>query len=178
MTLHLVRHPPVARGWQKRCYGQSDPGLSRAGAAMVGPLVDQLAVLDPAVVIHSDMRRTRAVAEPLVLLLGRDSIASPLWRERDFGAWEGTSWHRIYRETGNAMDGMTDDPHRFRPGGGETTAELAARIAQAISKLPDAERIVVITHGGPIACAVAHYKGIPLHELASLVPGTCSITTL
>lgn len=39
-ALILVRHPPVNLARQKRCYGQSDPALSRAGQAMIAPLVD------------------------------------------------------------------------------------------------------------------------------------------
>ena len=136
MMLHLVRHPPVAKAWQKRCYGQSDPGLSREGQKMVAPLVDQLVALKPDIIIHSDMVRTRAIATLLADRLGLVSTAESLWRERYFGAWEGTTWNAIYRATGNAMDGMIDAPDRFRPGGGETTAELMMRVQKAMDTLP------------------------------------------
>lgn len=178
MILHLVRHPPVTKAWQKLCYGQSDPGLSREGMAMVAPLVEQLAALKPDIIIHSDMARTRAIAEPLARRLGLNCIAEPLWRERDFGAWEGLTWNAIYRATGNVMDGMIDAPDSFRPGCGETTAELAMRIRQAMDDLPKQERIVIISHGGPIASAVAMRTGATLKQLALLIPGTGSVTTL
>ncbi len=145
---------------------------------MIAPLVNQLAALKPDIIIHSDMARTRAVAHPLARRLGMTCIAEPLWRERDFGTWEGQSWNAIYRATGNAMDGMMNDPEHFRPGGGETTAELAMRVRKALANLPAAERIVIITHGGPIACAVVMGTDTPPQQLASLVPNTGSITTL
>lgn len=63
------------------------------------------------------MKRTRAIAAPLGEKLGIVPLAEPLWRERDFGSWEGQSWNAIYRATGNAMDGMIDAPETFRPGG-------------------------------------------------------------
>lgn len=178
MILHLVRHPPVVKAWQNRCYGHSDPGLSREGVAMVAPLVDQLTALNPDIIIHSDMKRTRAIAEPLTRRLGLRCIAEPLWRERNFGTWEGQSWNAIYRATGSAMDGMTDDPKHFHPGGGEATAELAKRIRQATDNLPRVKRITIISHGGPIACAVAMHTGAPLQHLAPLIPSTGSITTI
>lgn len=178
MILHLVRHPPVTKAWQKRCYGQSDPGLSREGRKMVAPLIDQLVALKPDIILHSDMVRTRAIAEPLARRLGLNCIAEPLWRERDFGAWEGLTWNAIYRATGNDMDGMTNAPDHFRPGGGETTADLAMRIRQAADNLPKVKRIAIISHGGPIAYAVAMHTGAPLQQLASLVPSTGSVTTL
>lgn len=178
MILHLVRHPPVVKAWQNRCYGHSDPGLSREGVAMVAPLVDQLTALNPDIIIHSDMKRTRAIAQPLARRLGLRCIAEPLWRERNFGTWEGQSWNSIYRATGKAMDGMIDEPDHFRPGGGETTADLAQRVRQALVLLSHTERIVIISHGGSIACAVAMHRSTPLQHLAPLVPSTGSITTI
>ena len=178
MILHLVRHPPVTKDWQRRCYGQSDSGLSRAGQAMVAPLVDQLAALGPGAIIHSDMKRTRALALPLAQRIGITPIAAPLWRERNFGNWEGQSWYAIYRETGNAMDGMIDDPEYFKPGGGETTADLSKRIEQAVASLPDVQSVAIITHGGPIACFRAARAGATLHQLAAFIPPTGSIVTL
>lgn len=178
MILHLVRHPPVAKAWQKRCYGQSDPGLSRQGHEMIAPLVDKLAALIPDAIIHSDLQRTRAIAEPLARRLGITSTADPLWRERDFGTWEGQTWNAIYRASGNAMDGMVNDPDHFRPGGGETTRTLATRIQGTLQNLPDVDCIVIISHGGPIACAIAMQTGASYHRLASLIPSTGSVTVL
>ena len=178
MILHLVRHPPVSKAWQKRCYGQSDPGLSRQGQKMIAPLVKHLAALKPDAIIHSDLQRTRAIAEPLARHLGITSTADPHWRERNFGAWEGQTWNAIYRATGNAMDGMVTDPDHFRPGGGETTQTLAMRIQATIQNLPDVGCIVIISHGGPIACAIAMQTGASYERLASLIPSTGSVTVL
>nr|WP_315456993.1 histidine phosphatase family protein [uncultured Sphingorhabdus sp.] len=178
MILHLVRHPPVLKAWQKRCYGQSDPSLSREGKAMAGPLVDQLVALKPYVIVHSDSARTRAIAEPVARQLGLNCVADALWRERDFGDWEGQTWNAIYRATGNAMDGMIDDPEHFRPGGGETTLELIARIKRALAELPGAPRIVVVAHGGPIACAKLIVDNLPLASLAANIPALGDIVEL
>lgn len=145
---------------------------------MIGRLVSQIAALKPAAIVHSDLVRTRAIALPLARELGITAIAEPLWRERDFGTWEGRHWHAIYRETGNAMDGMIDAPDRFRPGGGETTAELAKRIEQALAALPDVRTIAIIAHGGPIACARALQRGAPLNQLAALIPPAGSVAVL
>ncbi len=145
---------------------------------MIEPLVDQLAALKPGIIIHSDMQRTRAIAEPLAKHLGVTSIAEPLWQERNFGTWEGQTWNSIYRATGNAMDGMTTDPDHFQPGGGETTRALARRVEKALKILPNTDCVVVISHGGPIACARAIRSGASLEQLALLVPNTGSLTIL
>ena len=178
MILHLVRHPPVLKAWQKRCYGQSDPGLSREGMAMVAPLIAQLAALKPDIIIHSDMKRTRAIAEPLAKHLGLNHIADRQWRERDFGDWDGQTWNAIYHATGNAMDGMIDDPEHFRPGGGETTFELIARIKRALAELPNLPSVIVIAHGGPIACAKLIADDLPVTSLAANIPALGDIVTM
>lgn len=179
MILHLVRHPPVSEAWQKRCYGQSDPGLSRAGQTLLAPLVDKLAALKPDGIIHSDMKRTRIVARLLAERLGIVPMAQPLWRERDFGAWEGISWHAIYRETSNVMDGMLSDPDHFRPGGGETTRDLFNRTEQALAGLPDFESVVVLSHGGPIACArMALDQKVALGAVADYIIPTGEVVSI
>ncbi len=146
---------------------------------MVAPLIDQLIALQPGAIIHSDMKRTRAIALPLAERLGIVPIAEPLWRERDFGSWEGQSWNAIYRATGNAMDGMINAPDTFRPGGnGETTTLLFERITAALAAARRKGVVVIITHGGPIACARATESSNELVPLPDLVPSLASITVL
>ncbi|WP_017671488.1 histidine phosphatase family protein [Blastomonas sp. AAP53] len=167
----LVRHTQVALAWRGRCYGHSDMGLSRAGAAHARILARQLAQWAPDVVLHSGLRRTRILAEAIAAFTGLPAQADPAWMERDFGDWEGRSWAAIWRETGNAMDGMIDDAEAYRPGDGETTMEMAARAIAAWQSLP-ARRALVITHGGPIAAIIATRQGTPVTDWPRLVPAT------
>jgi broad specificity phosphatase PhoE len=168
-ALLLVRHAEVARAWRGRCYGQSDMGLSRAGASAVRALAPQLAAWRPDILIHSGLRRARILAEAIARVSGLAHRADPLWQEREFGSWEGRGWAAIYRESGNAMDGMTDAPAQFRPGGGETTAELAARAHAAALALPPG-RVLVVTHGGPIAALIGLVRDAPVRDWPALVP--------
>lgn len=172
----FVRHPPVALHWQDRCYGISDMGLSRHGTQLAKQLVSDLVRLSPDVIVHSDMRRTRQIAEKVARRLSVKAIPDTRWRERDFGAWEGRSWNAIYRETGNAMDGMLDDPEGFRPGGGETTADLVARTLLALRELPAKKNIAVVTHGGPIAAILVTQKNAPLQSLPDYIPALNSVS--
>lgn len=173
-TVWLVRHPPVALAWQKRCYGQSDPGFSREGARMAKALALEIARWSPDLVIHSDVQRTRSLAEQI----GAPLLADPQWRERHFGSWEGQSWQAIYRATGNAMDRMLSEPDSFRPGGGETTAELFERIRTAWLSLRSQPRIAIVTHGGPIACARTQLEGVSFDRLPAFIPAAGEIVTL
>jgi broad specificity phosphatase PhoE len=165
----LVRHTAVAVRWAGRCYGRTDVGLSRAGAGQARALASTLADWRPERVVHSGLTRTRRLAEALAHVANVPCEAREAWRERDFGTWEGRRWTSIYRESGDAMDGMIDDPGRFRPGDAETTTELAERALAALHQLP-AGRIAVITHGGPIAAIVGTTFGLETPEWPSQVP--------
>lgn len=171
----LVRHPPVALHWQKRCYGTSDMGLSREGARQAKALVAKLVQLSPDTIVHSDTRRTRGIGKRVADILSIEAHADHRWRERDFGSWEGRNWDAIYRETGNAMDGMLDDPDEYCPGGGETTAALEKRSIAAWRSLPQNQNIVVISHGGPIGLVLAKKNNVSLHSAANYIPALTSI---
>jgi alpha-ribazole phosphatase len=166
----LVRHPPVAEHWSNRCYGQSDIGWSREGRRLARDLARKIAAEQPQTVIHSDLRRTRELAEAVARRCGASVREDRRWRERDFGAWEGRTWLSIWRETGSAMDLMITVPSAFRPGGGETTAELAARATAAWSDLPEDGLIVVIAHGGPIAAIRHGLARSPTAKITDYVP--------
>ncbi len=166
----LVRHTEVALAWHGRCYGHSDMGLSREGTRHARKLAVAIASEPLAAIVHSGLRRTGVVADLLARMTGLAPIADPRWRERGFGDWEGRSWDAIWRATGNAMDGMMTDPEGFRPGGGETGAELATRCYKAWHALPMNGRVVVIAHGGPIGALGAAARNASLHEVPSFIP--------
>ncbi|GAA0468610.1 histidine phosphatase family protein [Parasphingorhabdus litoris] len=153
-------------------------GLSREGARMAKFLVRQLAARSPDVIIHSDRKRTRIIADRTAHLLSVEIVADHRWQERNFGNWEGRSWNAIYRETGDAMDGMLDDPYRFRPGGGETTGELVERVLDGWRDLPKQKNIAIITHGGPIAAVLGNRAKAPLRSLPDFIPKTATITNI
>ena len=176
MSVLLVRHPPVARAWAGRCYGRSDMGWSRAGAALASALVDRLAAQSFATIVHSGAIRTRMLAERLARRTGAALHEDAGWLERDFGTWEGRRWEAIWRETGALMDRMMTDPTGFRPGGGETGAELSTRARAAWQRLP--ENALVIAHGGPIAALRAWRAGAPLERMIDYVPGCGEVIAL
>jgi len=174
-----VRHAEVAKYWRSRCYGQTDVGLSRDGRARTRDLVEELARKPIARIVHSDLARTRALAEPLARRLGIESVVDPRWRERDFGRWEGLSWAAIYRDSGSAMDGMIEAPENFHPGGGETTYQLRDRVLGAWRDIQsDNAMTLVVSHGGPIAALVASAKGLPPRKWPGHIPAFGTIVKL
>lgn len=150
LTLYLLRHTAVAAGWQGRCYGRAEAGLSAEGCAAARAIAAgwQAPV---AQLISSPARRARLLAGLLARQLSLPLRIEPRLAERDFGGWEGQRWDAVFQATGNAMDGMITAPSRFRPDGGETTAELAARARAWCAALPAGDAVLAVAHGGPIA---------------------------
>jgi broad specificity phosphatase PhoE len=165
----LIRHAPVALRWHGRCYGHTDAGLSRAGTKQSREIARAISgrrdAEEISAVIHSGQRRAAYLAGLIAAAAGVEFRMDERWRERDFGAWEGRSWNSIWRNTGADMDRMLTEPRRFRPGGGETTAELFARSVLAWRALPKKPHVVVVTHGGPIACVRCQLAGADFARL-------------
>jgi broad specificity phosphatase PhoE len=174
----LVRHTDVALRWTNRCYGCTDVGLSRTGRQQAAELATRLAAQPITALIHSGLERTAYLARWLANMKGVAPTVDVRWQERNFGTWEGRGWHSIWKETGDAMDGMFTDPAGYRPGGGETTAELVARSREAWDALPQQGLVVVVSHGGPIAAIRTMLAGAPLTEIVNYRVSTGSVTAL
>lgn len=171
----LIRHTEVAVKFHRRCYGRLDVNLSRAGEKRACELASQLAREPITAVVHSGWQRAAFLASRVALLRNLVPQADSRWRERDFGTWEGRSWHSIWQETGNAMDGLFTQPATYRPGGGETTAELSQRCMAAWQSLPEHGLIAVISHGGPIAAVRTSLASAPLQEIVHYTVGTGAV---
>jgi len=167
----LLRHTAVTAHWQGRCYGASDVGLSTEGRAAARALVPRYAALGVTRLQASPLRRARFLAGLLGRALRLPVEIIPALAERDFGAWEGQSWEAIHAAEGDSMIGMIEAPASFRPGGGETTEELARRALGWFHTRPAGEVVLAVTHGGPAAALRGRLAGLPPRDWIGLVPG-------
>ncbi len=168
--LLLIRHAEVHSRWRGVCYGRSDIGLSARGEARSRELSEHFEHR-PSLVMSSDLRRARFLAEHLARRYRLELVICPELCERDFGAWELLPWDDIYAETGDEMNGMLDAPDSWRPPGGETTFELRDRVLEWHAGLPTKGCIVAVTHGGPIAALRGTLQGLPVADWPDLMPG-------
>lgn len=174
----LVRHTAVAIRWKGVCYGVSDAGLSREGLHHARRVDEALAGERVTAVVHSGLKRASRLADLIARRHGLAAVADDRWRERDFGSWEGRRWTAIWRETGDEMERMMRDPEDYRPGGGETGAELAARATAAFADLPSDGTVIVVSHGGPIASLRALASGRVLTDAVDFIPEPGAIIVL
>jgi glucosyl-3-phosphoglycerate phosphatase len=172
VLLALVRHGESTWNAAGRMQGRADPGLSETGRAQALALRPLLAGREPEAVVSSDLRRARETLE----LLGFQGAADPRWRETDVGAWTGRLVDDLIAEDEPAYRGWLENRHT--PAGGETWAEMRARVAAAAREFAagGVECALVVTHGGPIRACCDAFAGLPRKHLVP-VP-TASLTVI
>jgi broad specificity phosphatase PhoE len=152
MRLLLVRHcepVPESRG---RCYGSLDFGLSEAGHTAARQITSPWP-LDT--VVSSPRRRALETAASLAA----DVRVDDRLRELDFGELEGLTYEEVERTQPELYAQWMDAPTTVRFPGGESYADLRARVLEAIEDLEGT--VAVVTHGGPIRAILAHCLRMP-----------------
>ena len=167
----FLRHPRpvIAPGI---CYGRMDVDIGPEGEAEIA---GALAATPPvARVIASPARRCRALAARLAARDGANLTFDPRLREMNFGAWEGVAWDRIDRAE---SDPWSADPWSLAPPGGETFADVHARVAEVLAAVEPGTAL--ICHAGPIRAARMILTGASFAEVfAEPVPHAVPIRFL
>lgn len=154
MALLLIRHttPKVSPG---TCYGMTDLDVHESFADEAEAV---LAALPPiAALVSSPLTRTRKLAARIAEARGLSLTPDPRLREMDFGRWEGLSWAAIARAE---LDEWAGNFLHACPHGGESVADLAARVGEGLS----AARALAARSGG--LCAVVTHSGVIKAALA------------
>lgn len=145
--LHAWRHPR-AEGAAGRCIGRTDLPVDQRRAKRLAHRIRQQArrLGLPPIVVTSPLARSRSVGRWLARW-GWQHRVDPALAEVDFGRWDGQRWADITRA---AVDAWCADFLHHGPGGGESVAQLLARVRHFD---PGPARIVV-THGGWLSAAL------------------------
>jgi broad specificity phosphatase PhoE len=179
-VLVLVRHGESVANAQGLLLGRTDAALTgtgRAQAAAVRPLLP-----GPVAELRSSpLARARDTAA--LLDLGLPLVIDERWVEVDYGEFECQPLRDI---PATVWQEWRADP-RFRPAGGESLAEVDARVATACAELfatPDAGArrpdgdVVVVSHVTPIKAAVAWALGADAGLSWRLHLQTASVTRI
>ena len=146
-------------------------GLAGTSAGMPGGGV--------AAVYSSPMERTRETAAPIARAVGRRVRTAPGLIECDFGRWTGRRLKELSRL--KAWRSVQRQPSTFRFPGGESFAEMQARITGQVAELVlehPGETIVCVSHADPIKAALSAALGSPLDMFQRLVVGPCSVSAV
>ena len=182
-VLLLARHGETDWTRTKRWQGHGDPPLNDRGRTQARALADTLAEVALDAIYCSDLRRAAQTAAIVAERHGLEPVLDSELRENDFGDWTGLTRDEVERRF----------PHgallRKRGGkgwsGGESYDEMAERVvraATAIAEEHDGQRVLVVTHNGPIRAIHAHALGVRYSEYRqtakSIKKGSVSAVTL
>lgn len=183
--LWLIRHAVVEEEARATLYGLKDVALCPHSLRTQGAAYRALAqrLPRPAHWVVTPLSRTRRTAEAI---FGAGYAPVPLavepgLIEQDLGAWQGLA-HAALPPL------LTRPAHAFwplagaeRPPGGESMAEVVARVGAALELLARAQEggdVVAVSHGGAIRAAVAHALGVGADSALHLAVQNLSLTRL
>jgi broad specificity phosphatase PhoE len=172
MKLALLRHGPTDWNAAGRIQGHTDIALSDAGFAKMAALRLPLTV---ARVYASPMLRARQTAEALGLF---GPILDPRLMEQNWGAWEGLTRDEILSRHGADafIAAGAKEGEAFRPGGGESTGALHARVAAFLKDVAqDQGDAVAVTHLGVLRAAYTLATG---WDMATPMPADLDVSKI
>jgi broad specificity phosphatase PhoE/ribonuclease HI len=166
----LLRHGETALSVEKRFSGRGDIALTARGEAQAAAAAQRLAAAGVEVIVSSPLRRTQQTAAAVGEALGLDVVIDDGFAETDFGAWEGSTFGEISKQSPDELRAWLDDP-RVAPPGGESMAATMKRVAAArdrvVSSYPG-KTVVVVSHVTPIKSMLRDAIGAPMDAVYRL----------
>ena len=167
----LVRHGQTEYNREGRWQGLgSDVPLNdtgRAEAARVGEALAGAFGGSVAALYTSDLARAHETAEIIGARLGLAAVDEPALRELSHGRWEGLTHAEVAKRWPDELAEYEAHPYVVRRGGGDSYQDLETRLWPALERLSTVhrgERIVCVSHGGPIRLALSKVLDRPLTD--------------
>lgn len=171
----LVRHGETDYNRDDRWQGSaSDVPLNARGRAQARAVAAALAEeFDGCVATAytSDLRRACETATILAARLDIPVLEDPALRELSHGRWEGRTHAEVRELWPRDYAVYRADPYRTRRGGGDSYADLEERLWPALERMARShpgQRVLAVSHGGPIRLALSRILELPLTEREAL----------
>ena len=170
--IFLVRHGESEWNSVRRLQGQADIDLSARGREQAARLRATIARLDPDAVLASDLVRA---SETATLLGHGNAVRTAALRENDVGEWTGKLISDI-----DSVEYRKWRAGHFTPPGGESWEAFTDRVTAAVSGelSHDADRLLVVCHGGVIRALLQSLIGLPPHRMMPVSPASLTIVAV
>ena len=153
----LLRHGQTPMSVQKRYAGRSDVPLTETGVLQAAAAAKRLASAGIGVIVTSPLLRATRTAQEVAEVTGAPVVTDEGFRETDFGAWEGLTFVEVRQRWPAEMTAWLADP-AVAPPGGESLAEVGARVTEALHRVLAGraqQTILIVSHVTPIKTLVA-----------------------
>ena len=171
-TILLARHGETDWNREGRFQGHADPPLNETGRAQAAALAVELAEVELAAVYSSPLRRALETARGRGGRAGLEPVAVDALREVDVGSWQGLTRAEIEARFPEQLARWLDYDQGWQDG--ENYEEMGTACgccaARALRPRITGERILAVTHGGPIRAAFAFADGTSHADARRLGP--------
>ena len=170
-TILLARHGETDWNREGRFQGHADPPLNATGHAQAAELAAELKDVELAAVYSSPLRRALETAQRVAAEHGLEPVAVDALREVDVGSWQGLTRPEIETRYPEQFARWLDYDQGWEDG--ESYEEMGRRAVAALLELAAAhagERVLAVTHGGPIRAAFAFADGTSHADARRLGP--------
>jgi broad specificity phosphatase PhoE len=170
-TILLARHGETDWNRQGRFQGHADPPLNETGRAQAAELAAELEGVELAAVYSSPLGRALETAQVVAAEHGLEPVAVDALREVNVGSWEGLTRAEVEARFPEQLARWLDYDQGWEDG--ESYEEMGRRVVAALLELAAAhedERILAVTHGGPIRAAFAFADGTSHADARRLGP--------
>ncbi|MCZ6852362.1 MAG: histidine phosphatase family protein [Gammaproteobacteria bacterium] len=181
-SLLLVRHGQIKANLQGLWHGSTDSPLTWRGRRQASRTARHIDRLDPGVtaIYTSPLGRCVETAGKIGKRLKIDPVVSDNLREYAIGEWEGLPF-RVLAEEYDFVNKSTRNPE-FAPPGGESLAQVAARIVPALQEIHTRHeldhQVLIVCHGAATAIALGSLiDGDPKHWI-NYQFANCGLTEL
>lgn len=153
--------------------------LNDRGHGQAQALAERLATASLAAIYTSPLDRTVETAAPIATCHGISAEQDERLVESECGEWTGQSIEELSKTEVWRQFQVLPSTARFP--GGESFAEIQARIVGAIEELRHrhaGQTVAIVSHSDPIKLALAHYIGMHMDMFQRLVIDPASISEL
>ena len=170
-TIYLIRHAEAEGNLYRRVHGWYDSLITDNGYRQIAALRGRFADVPIHAVYSSDLFRTQTTARAIYLSHGLELHTTQGLREISLGAWEDRPWGALEREDALNLIRFNHSAPDFRVRGGETFAQVQARLKKTVLELAAAhpgQTVALFSHGTAIRCLQAAVRGLGPGEMDGL----------
>jgi len=181
VILHLIRHGETAHNRAGLGLGRDDAPLTPLGEQQAAALGIRLAGLPLTAIYSSPLARARRTAGAIAAHQSLPVLVRNELVEMDVGQTEGLSYTAMREQFPDFMEAWrTADAHRVPMPGGESLADVAARLAPLIADLRSQREgeAALVSHNFVIKTALCLLLGIDLGAWRGFTVDLASLTTV
>lgn len=153
-TIYLLRHGETEYHAQQRLLGRLDAGLNDKGREQAVRVVDFFRGMDLKAIYSSPLKRCLETAAPVAGAQGLEVEIMEGLMEVDMGEWDGRSIKELFEREGDTVGRWMRNPSSVAIPGGEDFGAVRERVMAAVDEITSrntgGDRVLVVTHGGPI----------------------------